>query len=135
MPIEVSGDEQKSKIQLLKEINTADPSSEEYWTDGSGSLGIIPRALVFLDSFFAINYTISRISDKIDKMNLQLSSLITQNAFLNKTVSGLLLQASMTRGELKEGLSEMSEQISDIDLSDVGGDELPDDEEIPGDFE
>jgi hypothetical protein len=81
--------EVKSKLQLLKEMNTFYPADANYWSEtGPGSLGLAQKALAFFDLFFAFNFSLNQFSEQLDKINLQLSLLITQNTLLSKLAYG-----------------------------------------------
>lgn len=95
-----------SKQNLLNQMNTADPGNSAYWDPdkkGIGSQGLLPRALDFMTRFFSINYNLNNITKQLDRMNLQLAMLITQNTLLiqNNIGKALYDKAQQEKPELQ----------------------------------
>jgi hypothetical protein len=71
-----------SQLKNFTEMNVASASNSDYWnpdTDNMGSKGILPRVLEFFTRFFSINYNLDHISKQLERVNVQLAMLITQN--------------------------------------------------------
>ena len=102
----------KSKLQLLKEMNTAESSSSDFWIgeERIGNLGILQRALAFFDLFFALNYSLNHIFEQLEKVNLQLSLLLTQNTLLSKNLKDMMTIPSLGR---KGGYSGFEEELTE----------------------
>jgi hypothetical protein len=95
-----------SKKDLLRLINTGKSTDADYWLSGTGKAGIIPRVMTYLSSFFSINYSLNHIIDQLDKTNMLLSLITTQNTLITKTAYGDVLYEKIARGEKnKEGFS------------------------------
>ncbi|MGD9108395.1 MAG: hypothetical protein PVI75_04410 [Gammaproteobacteria bacterium] len=95
-----------SKQNLLNQMNTADPGNSAYWDpdkDGIGSQGLLPRALDFMTRFFSINYNLNNITKQLNRMNLQLAMLISQNTLLiqNNIGKPLYEKAQQEKPKLK----------------------------------
>jgi hypothetical protein len=94
----------KSKLQLLKEMNTFYPSLRNYWLDenGIGNLGLAQKALAFFDSFFALNFSLNRIYEQLERAGLQLSLITIQNTFLSKVMYGNMLYDAAKKSKVIE---------------------------------
>ena len=81
MPVSVGSKTTTSKLANMYQMNTSITSDDGYWhdKDGVGQQGILPRALAFFTAFFSMNYNLNHISEQLERMNLQLAALITQN--------------------------------------------------------
>lgn len=95
-----------SKQNLLNQMNTADPGDSAYWDPdkkGVGAQGLLPRSLDFMTRFFSINYNLNNITKQLDRMNLQLAMLISQNTLLIQNNIGRALydKAQQERPKLK----------------------------------
>lgn len=74
-----------SKLGIINNMNTEDSSNGDYWDankKGIGSRGLLPRTLDFITRFFSMNYNLNNISKQLNRTNLQLAMLITQNTLL-----------------------------------------------------
>lgn len=77
--------ETASKMKIINNMNTEDSSNSAYWDadkKGVGSRGLLPRAMDFITRFFSMNYNLNNISKQLNRTNLQLAMLITQNTLL-----------------------------------------------------
>lgn len=76
LPDDARGKTSSSKRKLLHELNIK--PSEDQW-NALNKMGIFGRIKFFLDSAFATNYLLQDISDKMERNNILLSMIITQN--------------------------------------------------------